>query len=175
MAKILAPDWLSTPFLHLVGFFILRPTTTNSFRFFEVRFFNTVRRVVCAKSTWKSSAETITEIAKGEFLSLARNSKKLFVSKAINLDRICLVEKLWETEISHGDQVLSPRYFFQRTITEHNSVLTFDGRTGAGQIQWKKLLCKFLLRIHRLLDLSTVFLWFSSGRKLNNAGESIDA
>ena len=54
--------------------------------------FITVRRVVCAKNTRKSSAEAKKEIAKGEFLCLARNSKRLFVSKAINLDRICLVE-----------------------------------------------------------------------------------
>ena len=106
VAKILAPDWLSTPFLHLVGFFILRPTTTNSFRFFEVRFFNTVRRVVCAKSTRKSSAEAIKEIAKGEFLCLARNSKRLIICvKSYKLGSDLFGR---ETEIRHGDQVLLP-------------------------------------------------------------------
>ena len=39
LAKTLAPDWLSTPALHFVGFFILCPKTASSFRFFGVRLF----------------------------------------------------------------------------------------------------------------------------------------
>ena len=46
-----------------------------------------VSRIVCAKSTWKSSATAIKEIPKGEFSFLARKSKRLFVSKANNLIR----------------------------------------------------------------------------------------
>ena len=53
---------------------------------------------------------TTTEISSGEFSCLTRNSKMLFVSKPKSLDQICL--------INHGDEVLSPRYFFQRKITE---------------------------------------------------------
>ena len=86
---------MSTPFLHLVGFFILWLTTTHSFGFFGVQLLKPgCSQFVCAKSTWKSSAAAIKEIPKGEFSCLTRNSKTLFVSKAKNLDRICLVEKL---------------------------------------------------------------------------------
>ena len=86
---------MSTPFRHLVGFFIWWLTTTRSFGFFGVQLFKpSCSQFVCAKSTWKSSAAAIKEIPKGEFYCLKRNSKTLFVSKAKNLDRICLVEKV---------------------------------------------------------------------------------
>ena len=90
-AKLLAPDWLSTPFLHLVGFFILCPTTKE---FFQVLGFKFLRQVVCVKRKWESSAAAVKEISKGEFLCITSNRKTLFVSKTKNLDRICLVVKL---------------------------------------------------------------------------------
>ena len=80
----------------------------------------------------------------------------------------------WKTEISHGDQVLSPRYFFfQRTITEHNSVLLmrgreqveFSGRNYPGNFFFGSTVCYFF---------RSVFVWFSSSRKLHSAGQSIN-
>ena len=49
-----------------------------------------------------------------------KKQQKIICVEAKNLDRIDICLNSWETEISHGDQVLSPRYFFlQRMITEH--------------------------------------------------------
>ena len=39
LAKTLAPDWLSTSFLDLVGFFVLCAAATSSCRFFGVQLF----------------------------------------------------------------------------------------------------------------------------------------
>ena len=44
--------------------------------------FGSLTRIVRAKNTWKSSATAIKEIPKGELSFPARNSKRLFVSKA---------------------------------------------------------------------------------------------
>ena len=69
-------------------------------------------------------------------MSLQRNSKRLFVSKAKDLDRIDFILFGLETEIGHGDQVLSPRYFFlQRTIAEHDSVLLMGGRSRSNSLE----------------------------------------
>ena len=69
-------------------------------------------------------------------MSLSRNSKRLFVPKAKDLDQIDSILFGCETEIGHGDQVLSPRYFFlQRTITEHDSVLLMGGRSRSNLVE----------------------------------------
>ena len=83
--------------------------------------------MVCAKSTWKTSAAAIKEISKGEFLCLSRNRKTLFVSKDKNFDRICLVEKLRSTTAT--------KFFFLRTATEHNSVLFTGGRNRSSSVE----------------------------------------
>ena len=63
-AKILAPDWLSTLFLHFVGFSFCAATTTTSFNF-KLEF-DFLSRIAFAKNTWKSSATATEEIPKGE-------------------------------------------------------------------------------------------------------------
>ena len=41
-----------------------------------------------------------------------------------------------KTDISHGDLVLSSCYFFfQQTITEHNSVLLMGGRSRSNSVE----------------------------------------
>ena len=62
-AKILAPDWLSTPFLHFVGFFNLCRENND---FFQVHFAVWSCANVCAKNSWKSSATATRETPKGE-------------------------------------------------------------------------------------------------------------
>ena len=73
-------------------FFILYPISTGSFELFL--WSCTFQAGLFAKNTWKSSAAAVREISKGEFSCLTRKSNTLFVSKAKNLDWICLVEKL---------------------------------------------------------------------------------
>ena len=86
--KLVAPDWLSRPFLHL--FDLISSFCPQQQRGLSGSLdFNFLSRVVCAKRTWKSSAAAIKEIRKGEFLCLTRNSKALFVSKAKTLNGIC--------------------------------------------------------------------------------------
>ena len=64
---------------------------------------------------------------KGVFLCLKRNNKRLFVSKAINLDRICLDEKLKSFTVAKCFYLY--RYcFFQQTTTEQ---CPFDGRSNS--------------------------------------------
>ena len=70
--KILAPDWLSKPFLNLVGSppvpSFLCPTTSSCFKSFEFAF---LRQVACAKKQGKSSA-----IARKKFLKVSFHVSK---------------------------------------------------------------------------------------------------
>ena len=77
--KLITPDWMSTPFLHFVGFFIFVPQLRLLSGSLE---FDFLSRIVCAKNTCATAAK---EIPKGELSFLTRNSKILFVSKAKNL------------------------------------------------------------------------------------------
>ena len=79
-AKILAPDWLSTPLLYLVGF---RYFVHNCYEFrsgsLELDFLS---RIVCAKNTWKSSATVYRgNSSKVNFHFLQETAKDYFCQK----------------------------------------------------------------------------------------------
>ena len=121
-ATLLAPDWsrgentcswlaehASSTF---VGFFSLCPKTTSSFRFFGIRFVPKIH-----KKNQVLHLET-------KFISLTRNGKRLFVSKAKILDRIdILVDKL--------KSVMATKYFHFATSSSSDNrakQCPFDGR-----------------------------------------------
>ena len=64
MAKLLAPDGLITPFLHLVGFFISAQNQQVLSGSLE---FESLSRLNCAKSRCKSGAAAVKEIPTAEF------------------------------------------------------------------------------------------------------------
>ena len=56
------------------------------------------------------------------------------VKTSIGLILFCVVEN--QTEIGHGDQVLSPRYFvLQQTITEHDGVPLMGGKSRSNSVE----------------------------------------
>ena len=146
-AKLLTPDWSSGE--NTRSWLAEHDSFTFAFcvqinKFFEVLSkFDSLSRVLCTKNTWKSSAAAGKEILKGWFWCPSQETAKDYLCQKlktwIGLVLFCLVEKLKSAMASKC---------FQRTITEHESVLLMGGRSR------KKLLRKFLLWIHRLLFLS---------------------
>ena len=142
--KILSPDWLSTTVLHFVGFCILCPKKKKN-KFFEVLSkFDSLSRVLCIKIHGNQVLQLGRKFLKVNFsVSHKKQQKSDYLCQKlktwIGMILFCLVEKLKSVMASKC---------FQRTITEHESVLLMGGRSR------KKLLRKFLLWIHRLLFLA---------------------
>ena len=130
---MLSPHWLSTPVVHFVGFFILCPKTTSSFKFLWSL---TIKQgcLYHAKIRGNQVLQLERKLLNVNFACLLQETARLFVSKLKNLDYIDIFFS-WETEISRGDQVLSPRYFLQRMITEHNSIVLMGGMSRSNSVE----------------------------------------
>ena len=148
-AKILAPDWLRTPFLHfvvVVFFFILCRDNNDIFQL-QVGVWLFKPDCLCQKYL-EIKCYSYKGIPKGE---LTRNSKILFVSKAKNVIGFVWL-KNWNHSWPRPSAFTSLRLL---PTNDNRTIITvpFWWEEGAGLIQWKKLACKFLLWTHGLLFL----------------------
>ena len=173
-AKLPTPDWSSGE----NTCFWLAENAISTFSWFlhfvprQLQLLSGSLEFVCAKNTWKSSATATMEIPKGEHLFLTRNSKILFVSKAK-----ILIGFDWLKNRNHSRPRPSSFTSLRLLPTNDNrTIITVpfwweEGRSRSNSVEENYFATSFfgptVCYFYR-----SVFVRFSSSRKLHSVGES---